>query len=125
MPAEEDLRRRDAMLAAGQRICHTGTWTWNVASRQLSWSAEHFRIFGLDPSRESPTYPEAFGRLHPDDRVRVQDLFERAVRDRTDYAREFRVLRPDGSIRYVGSLGHPVADDQRDCTDYVCAICPN
>jgi PAS domain S-box-containing protein len=122
MSAEEELRRRDAMLAAGQRICHTGTWTWNVASRQLSWSAEHFRIFGLEPARESPPYDEAFARLHPDDRARVQDLFERAVHDRTDYACEFRVVRPDGSIRYVDSLGYPVVNDQGDVTDYVGAI---
>ena len=48
--AEENLRRSEAFLAEGQRISHTGSWSWNVSSGNVTWSEEHFRIFGFDPA---------------------------------------------------------------------------
>ena len=53
---EEELRRSEAFLAQGQRISQTGSWRWKVATGELYWSEEHFRIFGLDPEIGKPSY---------------------------------------------------------------------
>jgi PAS domain-containing protein len=50
--AEERLRRSEAYLAEGQRLCHTGSWAWNVTTGDLYWSEEHFRICGLNPEEK-------------------------------------------------------------------------
>src|SRR6185295_9162338 len=47
--AEENLRHSEAFLAEGQRISHTGSWSWKVSKGEVTWSDEHFRIFGFDP----------------------------------------------------------------------------
>ena len=67
--AEEDLRRSEAFLAEGQKISRTGSWAWNVATGEVSWSAEHFRIFGLDPNATTPSYAAFADRIHPEDRA--------------------------------------------------------
>src|SRR4051812_6931650 len=54
--AEENLRNSEAFLAEGQRISHTGSWSWNVSSGELTWSDEHFRIFGADPRDSEPSF---------------------------------------------------------------------
>src|SRR4051812_1174187 len=54
--AEENLRNSEAFLAEGQRISHTGSWSWNISSGELSWSEEHFRIFGADPRDSEPSF---------------------------------------------------------------------
>jgi PAS domain-containing protein len=65
---EGRLRQSEAQLAEGQRLTRTGSWTWNAATRKLRWSEEHFRIFGFDPAQGEPSYEEAIGRIHPEDR---------------------------------------------------------
>src|ERR1700720_2707673 len=52
--AQENLRRSEAFLAEGQRISHTGSWSWNVSTGKLVWSEEHYRIFGYDPKEAAP-----------------------------------------------------------------------
>src|SRR5262249_22767233 len=63
--AEEELRRNEAYLAGGQRISQTGSWGWNVATGELFWSQEHFRIFGCDPETAKPCYPMFLEKIHP------------------------------------------------------------
>jgi PAS domain S-box-containing protein len=82
--AEEELRRSETYLAEGQRLTHTGSWAWHVASGALFWSLEHFRILGLDPESVKPSYPMALQWIHPEDRSVVQQTFERAIRERSD-----------------------------------------
>ena len=80
--AEEELRRSEAFLAEGQRISRTGSWAWNVTTGEVSWSAEHFRIFGLDPDTATPTYAAFVNQIHPEDRSAFEDMLEKAVRER-------------------------------------------
>src|SRR4029453_5885556 len=70
--AEEELRRSEAYLADGQRISHTGSWSWNVGTGELFWSREHFRIFGLDPETAPPSYSMVLEGIHPDYRPLVE-----------------------------------------------------
>jgi PAS domain S-box-containing protein len=119
--AEDELRRSEASLAEGQRISHTGSWTWNISTEDLYWSQEHFRICGLDPEKEKPVYP-AMQWVHPEDRAFVHSAFEKAIREGCDFELDCRVVRPDGTIRDVHSLAHPVFNGAGDLTEYVGTI---
>src|SRR5260370_36488931 len=82
--AEEELRRSEATLADAQRLSHTGSWSWNVASDQLLWSPEHFRIIGVDPKTVRPPYPSAPQWIHPSDPPRAREAFDRPLRPHGD-----------------------------------------
>jgi PAS domain S-box-containing protein len=101
--AEEELRRSEAYLAESERLSHTGSWAWNVSTGELFWSKEHFRILGLDPSSKTPSVTEALHIIHPQDRSYVQQALEKALRNRSDFEADCRVVRPDGTIRYIHS----------------------
>jgi PAS domain S-box-containing protein len=120
--AEEALRRSEAYLAEGQRISQTGSWAWNPASGAIFWSAEHFRIFGLEPRAQAPSHKEMLERVHPDDRPAFVAKFQAAVSTRTDYVMDCRIVRPDGRLRYVQSRARPVFDDSGVLTEYVGTI---
>jgi PAS domain S-box-containing protein len=117
--AEEELRRSGAYLAEGQRISHTGSWGWNVATGELFWSQEHFRIFGFDPETAKPSYPMLLERIHPKDRAFVEQTVDRAVRERSDLAMDYRIVLADGSTKYLQSLGHPVIGESGDLVEFV------
>jgi PAS domain S-box-containing protein len=117
--AEEELRRSEAYLADGQRISHTGSWGWNVATGELFWSQEHFRIFGFDPETAKPSYPMFLERIHPKDRPLVEQTIDRAVRERSDLEMDYRIVLTDGSTKYLQSLGHPVIRESGDLVEFV------
>ncbi len=117
--AAEELRRSEAYLAEGQRLSHTGSWAWNVCSGDLFWSDEHFRIFGLDPKTTKPSYPALLQWIHPEDRLMVEQIFDAALRKRGDYELDCRVVRPDGIVRHIHSLGHPVFNPSGELHEYV------
>lgn len=108
--AEEALRRSQANLAAGERISHTGTGTWNVKTGKVIWSDEMFRIFGLQPGSVTPSYELFFGIVHPEDRAWLEALFAEVVAAKCDYDVTFRVVRTDGVTRWIHSVGHPSFD---------------
>jgi PAS domain S-box-containing protein len=104
--AEEELRRSEAYLAQGERIGHTGSWGWQVATGSVYWSKEHFRIFGYDAQTTKPTHSLFMERLHPEDRFGFEALLNRAVRDQRDFDYDYRIVLPDGSIKFLRSVGH-------------------
>jgi PAS domain S-box-containing protein len=117
--SDEAVRRSEVQLAEGQRISHTGSWSWNAGSGELNWSAEHFRIWGLDPAQPQPTAARVVGMAHAEDQPRMWRVWEEAVGERRDFDCEFRIVRPDGFIRYVHSLGRPVLDGSGGLLEYV------
>ena len=116
---EAALRRSEANLAEGQRISHTGSWIWNISSGDIFWSQEHYRILGLDPEQIKPSYEMFFDLLHPEDQSRVKLGFEKAINKRNDFDAIYRIIRPDGMIKHIHSLSHPVFNDSGDLTEYV------
>jgi PAS domain S-box-containing protein len=103
--AEEELRRSEAFLAQGQRISHTGSWRWQVATGAVYWSKEHFRVFGYDPETDAPSYSLFMERIHPEDRGPFEELLNRAVRDKSDFENHYRIMLSDGSIKFLRSVG--------------------
>lgn len=117
--AEEKLQRNEMYLAEGQRLSHTASWAWNVVTGEVYWSPELFRIYGLDADKVRPGYPDAFEYIHAEDRARAQQTFENAAREEQEFELAFRVLLPNGTIRHVNNLAHPVFDDGGAVVEFV------
>lgn len=108
---EEALRRSESYLAEAQRLSQTGSFGWNTKTGVTVWSTETYRLIGF-PEGSTPQAEEFFARVHPEDVGHVRQVIERAVRDRTTFGLEYRLLMPDGSLRHLHSLGRPAfADD--------------
>jgi PAS domain S-box-containing protein len=103
--AEEALRRSEAYLAEGQRLSHTGSFGWHVQSGENYWSDETYRIFQIDQATK-PHVNLIFERVHPDDEDAVREVIEQASRNGKDYEHQYRLLMPDGSIKYVHVVAH-------------------
>ncbi|MBV9643763.1 MAG: AAA family ATPase [Verrucomicrobia bacterium] len=108
------LRRSEAFLAQGQKISRTGSWGWHVSSGEVYWSKEHFRIFDYDPETTKPSFVLFMGRVHPEDRAQFEQVLERAVREKSDFEHNYRILLPDGSIKYLRSAGQLFVSQSRD-----------
>lgn len=116
---ESALRRSETYLAEGQKLSHTGSWADSPSTGEIYWSREHFQICGLDPETISPTYEMFLDMVHPEDRPQVRETYDKAVRERGDYECNYRVVRPDGMIRYIHALGHPVCNESGELTEFV------
>jgi PAS domain S-box-containing protein len=107
--AENALRQSETYLAEAQRLSRTGSFGWRVASGEIIWSEETFRIFGYDKA-PSVTLDTVFQRILPDDRARAKQTIDRASSDGNDFDHGYRLLMPDGSIKYVHATAHAVKD---------------
>jgi PAS domain S-box-containing protein len=117
---EEDLRRSEAYLAEAQKITHTGSWAYDVATRRVTYSSEeHHRLFGFDPAAGMPGAGDWVRRIHPDDRETAIQTMEQTIRDRRHYELEHRVVDPDGTIKFVHTIGHPVFSPSGDLVEVV------
>ena len=117
---EEKLQRSEAYLAEAQRLTHTGSWAWRVAGRDaLHLSEEWYRIYGFDPENGLPAFEELLQRIHPEDRAKWQGTIDRAIAEKSDYEVEFRILLPDGSVKYIHTVGHPVLNASGDLVQFV------
>src|SRR5437868_2416874 len=118
--SEEALRRSESYLAEAQKLTHTGSWVWDVAKRRaLHISEEWYCIYGFDPEQGMLTWEQREERIHPDDRARQRQAIERAINEKSDYDIEYRILLPDGSIRHLHSVGHPVLDAAGNLVQFV------
>jgi PAS domain S-box-containing protein len=108
--AEEELRRSEADLHEAQRLSHIGSWKLDLSSGSVRVSPEVFRIYAVDPDKEIASSDFWFDRIHPEDRQRVRQRFERCVGERLEYEADYRIVLPDGTIRYQHAIGHPVLD---------------
>ena len=112
--AEEELRRSEAYLTQGERISRTGSWGWHVLTGEVYWSKEHFRIFNYDPQTAKPSYSLFMERAHPEDRLLFEEALERAVREKGDFEHNYRIILPDGSIKFLRSAGQSFVSQSGD-----------
>jgi len=117
--AEEKLRRNEWNLLEAQRLGRSGSWSLDVSSGTVTNTPEIWRAFGLKPGEDSSRPDFWFNRIHPEDRKRVRDLFERCLVEKTDYEAEYRILRPDGTISYQHSIGRPIVNEAGDLVEFV------
>jgi len=117
--AEGALRRSEAYLAEAQRLTHTGSWAYNIDTKELIHSSEeHSRLFGFDPERGVPSFEELVQRIHPEDRAPAMQEFESPSRAGTDFDAHFRIVHPDGTTKYVYGTGHPVFNESGDLVEF-------
>lgn len=90
-------------MAEAQRIGRMGSFTWEARTGAVEWSAEMFRLVGVVPGQESPSAELYLALIHPDDRPRLQQAFENAQVRGEGYELGYRLVRPDGSLRYLYS----------------------
>jgi len=114
----EQLRRSEAYLAEGQRLSHTGSWAFN-ARGAVYWSEENFQIWGFNSQQGPPNRETVFQRIHPGDRDKVLEHVEKALRERGDYAVEFRIVLPEGTVKHIHGLGHPVFNASGELVEVV------
>lgn len=104
--AEEELRQLAGRLRLALMAGQMGVWDWNLVSGEASWDATQFELCGYPP--ESPDVPMG-GRflelVHPEDRAMVGEIFERSKKTEEPYRAEFRIVRPDGVVRWLASQG--------------------
>jgi PAS domain S-box-containing protein len=118
--AEAALRQSEGYLAEAQRLTHTGSWVWSVPGRDsLHLSEEWYRIYGFDPKKGVPAWEERLQRIHPEDRARRKRAIGRAVGEKADFKVEYRVSLPDGRLRYIHTVGHPVLNAAGDLVQFV------
>jgi NO-binding membrane sensor protein with MHYT domain/signal transduction histidine kinase len=102
---EKKLQRSEAYLAEAQRLSHTGSFGWKVSTGEIIWSEETFRIFQYDRATK-PTLELVHQRVHPDDAALVERTIDRASQDGKDFDYEYRLVMPDGSVKYVHVVTH-------------------
>jgi len=118
--AEEALRRSESYLSEAQRLTQTGSWAWRVAGRDaLHLSEEWYRIYGFDAEEGMPAWEERLRRVHPEDQAKWQAAIDRAIREKSDYDVEFRILLPGGTVKYIHTVGHPVLNQSGDLVQFV------
>jgi PAS domain S-box-containing protein len=107
--AEQALRRSEAYLAEAQRLTLTGSCAIDGTSREiLYWSEEMFRLFGFDRQQGLPGWDQWVQRIHPEDRDRFRMAGDRTFLNKVDCDVEFRIVKPDGTVKHIHGIGHPV-----------------
>src|SRR5258707_5657172 len=102
---DEKLRRNEAYLAEAQRLSRTGSFGWKPSTYEIIWSEETFRIFQYDRPI-TPTIELIFQRVHPEDAAQVRQTIECAAQGGKDFAHEYRLVMPDGSIQHIHVVAH-------------------
>jgi PAS domain S-box-containing protein len=104
---EAKIRRGEANLAEAQRLSHTGSWSLSPATTKiLYWSEECYRIWGFDPAQGLPNRETVWRRIHPGDRDRIYRETQEALRQKRDYKVDYRIVFPDGTVKYLEGIGH-------------------
>ena len=116
---DQRVRERTAALAdanihltEAQRLANLGSWRWDIVANQITWSEQLFEIYGLQPGEFKGTLQEFVGFIHPDDREQVRASIGAALNAGKEFSHEERIVRPDGSIRYLHSVGEVVRDEK-------------
>ncbi|HXO68032.1 MAG TPA: PAS domain-containing protein [Bradyrhizobium sp.] len=118
--AERKLRRSEAYLAESQRLRLTSSWAWDVRRRKWAYrSAEVYRLFGFGPEQGDVPLQAFRDRILPEDRIPNVQAASRAIREKADFEVVFRIALPDGSIRRVHSVGHPVVNSEGEVTELI------
>ncbi len=103
--AHQALAERTRRLDEAQTLAHVGSWELDLTTKRLSWSEEVFRIFGLDPRRQSPSYQAFLELVHPEDRERVEQAYAASLANHAPYQITHRLLLPDGRVKHVLERG--------------------
>jgi PAS domain S-box-containing protein len=123
--AEHVLRRSDGYLTETQRLNRIGSWAFTLPSRKPHyWSDELFRIWGFDPKEGAPDDQTMLQRVHPEDRENVRQYLELLLQGKitSDAEGGHRIVLPDGTVKYLHGVVHPVFDEAGHVVEYVGSV---
>ena len=116
----EELRQSENHLAEAQKLTHTASWAWRLPDRKVvHLSEEWYRIYGFDPAEGTPIWEELLERIHPEDRLKWRRELEGAIVEKADYSHEFRILFPNGKVKWIHTVGHPALSKSGDLEGFV------
>ena len=117
--AEEKIRRSESYLAEAQRLSQTGSWAWSPEQDIRYWSEECYRVLSFDPQDGLPRFEDFFQRIHPDDQPGFRELIQTAIREKAEWEADYRIVHPDGPVRDIHVVGHPVLSTSGDLVEFV------
>jgi formate hydrogenlyase transcriptional activator len=117
--AEAALRTSEAYLAEAQRLSHTGSWAWSPDDDIRYWSEECYRVLSFDPKDGLPRFEDFFQRIHPDDQPGFRELTQTAIREKAEWEADYRIVHPNGAIRDIHVVGHPVLSTSGYLVEFV------
>jgi PAS domain S-box-containing protein len=117
--SEEKLRRSEADLLEAQRLTHTCSWRHEVLSGKVTISPEGLALYGIEPEDDASSVDFYHRRKHPEDRPEVEQAYAAALLRKTGFELEFRNVLPDGTIKNIRSIGHPILDERGDVVEFV------
>ncbi len=109
---EQVLRRHERQLSEAEAIGKMGRWRWKVGEEEIFFSAQVYRIFGVEPAQFTPTLDSVNSLLHRRDVGRMIQAFQRAIIEENDYDMDFRAIRPNGETRFVRCEGRCETDSE-------------
>jgi PAS domain S-box-containing protein len=115
----EKLRRSEADLREAQRLTRTCSWRHDVLSDKVTVSPEGFLMYGIEPEDDASSADFYFRRMHPKDRPEFEQAYAAALLRKTDFEADVRIVLPDGTIKNIRSIGHPILDERGDVVEFV------
>jgi len=107
----QELRRSQTFHSEAQRLTGVGTWAWNAITRQLLHASDECaRIYGFESNKDVGSFERYYSCTHPEDEPMVRAALECAIGAGTEFDIDLRIVRPDGSVRYVRVIGHPFGE---------------
>ncbi|CBN54145.1 MULTISPECIES: PAS domain S-box protein [Kamptonema] len=109
--AEAALAKSEEQLRLTLDFTHIGTWDWNVHTNEVNWNDNHFRLLGVEPQQASDPYQLWRKAIHPEDLDRIEQALSNALFQHTDYEAEYRVVYPDGTVRWLVGKGRGIYNE--------------
>jgi two-component system cell cycle sensor histidine kinase/response regulator CckA len=110
--AEEHLAETTERLNLAQSSANVGLWDWDVVAGHIEWSPHMYSLFGLDPNGATASFESWSSALHPDDRDIAEQRIDLALRDQSALDSDYRIVLPDGQVRWVNAAGKGHYDSQ-------------
>lgn len=99
--AEDALRLSSERLQLATRAANIGIWDWDIVTNHLVWDDSMYQLYGIQRLDFGGAYEAWINTIHPDDKAQTDEDIQSALRGEREYAPEFRIIRPDGSIRHI------------------------
>jgi PAS domain S-box-containing protein len=117
--AEEKLRRSEASLLEAQKLSRTGSWAHEISSGIVRITPEVHRIYGIRPDEDPSTAQFFFNRIHPEDWPSFEKTYQKVQAEKSDFKSHFRIRLPDGTVKHIHNIGHPVLNDAGEVVEFV------
>lgn len=110
--AEDDLRRMNERFVLATHAGQVGVWDWDIPKNELVWDDSMYRLYGIQKGGFGEAYEAWVRTIHPQDRAHTEEEIQAALRGEREYAPEFRIVRPDGTTRYLKADSQTFRDEQ-------------